>query len=579
MARLDYFAPGVYVEEVDRGSRPIEGVPTNVGGFVGFTEAIRNGAEQFKPMLVTSWDQYLRYFSKEGSTGFSPERFYLPFAVQGWFLNGGGRCWVVSLGTQLPKPSETLESGDRQPVPLEIKTTRKTNSLQFSLKPEHAEDGRLYVNISKPETEPPFDENDDSDAPAPLPGEFFDVTIFRQESEELEKYFNLTMNPQAPVIEADLGDPAVKAMGGFAPAALERSQYIDITNIIPESQRQRLPLSLRPAYGTYEVSAPIIVPTTERVVRHATGVRNRQTGIQGTFEVDDINMLAFPDLMRLYEEKNPDGSPVLDDDKLAYFVDLMISLCENAAPNPPNRMVVLDAPPPVGDRPIKNPQQVAEWLNNINRRSMFAALYYPWIKVANPAKEGKSIFVPPCGHMMGVWARNDETRGIHKAPANETPRGVLGLSYEVNFREQELLNPMGINCIRNFPNRGIKVWGARTLVEKEKTEWRYINVRRLMSYIEKSIEEGTQWVVFEPNDQDLWARVRRTVSNFLERLWREGALFGSSPEQAFYVKCDETLNTEETMMLGRLYIEVGVRPVRPAEFVVFRVSQWNGQME
>jgi phage tail sheath protein FI len=246
-------------------------------------------------------------------------------------------------------------------------------------------------------------------------------------------------------------------------------------------------------------------------------------------------------------------------------------------------MAVLDAPPvkpgkgmdPVAPEQQK-PQDVAQWLSLFNRRSMFGALYYPWIKVANPRNAGRPIMVPPCGHMMGIWCRTDESRGVFKAPANETPRGVIGLSYETNMREQELLNPMGINCIRNFANyqRGLKVWGARTLVEPDNVQWRYISVRRLLSYIEKSIEIGTQWVVFEPNDQDLWARVSRTVSNFLERLWREGALFGASPAEAFYVKCDGELNTHETMMLGRLYVEVGVCPVRPAEFVIFRISQW-----
>ena len=355
---------------------------------------------------------------------------------------------------------------------------------------------------------------------------------------------------------------------------------MDVINLVPlEDQERRLPISLRPTYGEYEVSAPLIVPTQERVMRHAMGERRRQTGIQGTFEVDEITMLAFPDLMRLYEEKDLDGSPVLDEDQLFSIMELMISLCENASPNPPNRMVVLDTPSPKGDRAVKNPQQVVEWLDRFNRRSMFAALYYPWIKVINPANEGKAIFVPPCGHMLGVWSRTDESRGVYKAPANETPRGVTGLAYDVNFREQELLNPKGINCIRSFPNRGIKIWGARTLVEPAITEWRYISVRRLMSYIEKSIELGTQWVVFEPNDEDLWARVRRTVSNFLERLWRDGALFGGTPEEAFFVRCDETINTETTMMLGRLYIEVGVRPVRPAEFVIFRIGQWSGETE
>ena len=197
------------------------------------------------------------------------------------------------------------------------------------------------------------------------------------------------------------------------------------------------------------------------------------------------------------------------------------------------------------------------------------------LRVPNPKQEGKPITIPPCGHMMGIWCRTDETRGIYKAPANEMPKGIVGLAYDTNFREQELLNPKGINCIRKFRNRGTLVWGARTLAQLDDINWRYISVRRLMSYIEKSIEEGTQWAVFEPNDEDLWARVTRTVKNFLERIWRQGALFGSSPEEAFFVKCDGELNTPETMKLGLLYVDVGVAPVRPAEFVVFRISQWD----
>jgi phage tail sheath protein FI len=235
-------------------------------------------------------------------------------------------------------------------------------------------------------------------------------------------------------------------------------------------------------------------------------------------------------------------------------------------------MVILDTPP---DR-VK-PQDVARWLTeDFNRRSQFAALYYPWIRVPNPRNAGRPISIPPCGYVAGVWSRVDETRGVHKAPANEVPRGLVGLSYDCNFREQELLNPLGINCVRSFPNRGLRIWGARTLVEADNIQWRYINVRRLMSYIEKSIEQGTQWVVFEPNDEDLWQRVKRTLGNFLDSLWREGALVGGSPAQAYYVKCDEEINTPQTMLLGRLYVEVGVAPVRPAEFVIFRMSQITG---
>lgn len=550
MARLDYFAPGVYVEEVDRGSRPIEGVQTNIAGFVGFTEAIRNGAEIGKPMLVTSWNQYLEYFGKENSDGFTDFNAYLPFAVNGWFLNGGARCWVVSIGTQLPKPSQDTVQPTTESTALTVKTGGKRESLQFVLKAEEAENGAVSVEIQPSE---PKSDSQDPNAPAPVPAEFFSVVI-KREGQELERHEHLTMNRE---VDTEVGDYVV--------TKLEESQYVAVLDLTQKG----LPLARRPQDGQYEVSPPPELPTQENLARYVQGVRDDRSGIQGLFEIDEITMLACPDLMRAYQ------AGLLDEDQLHGIMELMVSLCENAAPNPPNRMVVLDTPP---DR-IK-PQHVINWLDNdFNRRSMFAALYYPWIKVPNPRNAGKPILVPPSGHIMGVWSRTDETRGVYKAPANETPRGVIGLAYDCNFREQELLNPKGINCIRTFPNRGIKIWGARTLVEPEKTEWRYISVRRLMSYINKSIELGTQWVVFEPNDQDLWARVRRTVSNFLERLWREGALFGASPEQAFYVKCDETLNTPDTMILGRLYIEVGVCPVRPAEFVIFRISQWSGKDE
>ena len=549
MARLDYFAPGVYVEEIDRGSRPIEGVQTNIAGFIGFTEAIRGGAEIGKPMLIANWNQYLEYFGKENSDGFTDFNAYLPFAVNGWFLNGGARCWVISIGTQLPKPAQETSQPTPETSALTIRTSARRESLQFALKPEEADNGSVSVEIlpGEPKSIP-----EDPNNPAPVPAEFFTVVI-KRDGQQLERHDNLTMDQN---VQAEVGDYVV--------TALEESQYVTVTNLT----QRGLPLARRPIDGIYEVSPPPELPTQENLARYVQGVRDDRTGVQGLYEIDEITMIACPDLMRAYQ------AGLLDEDQIHGIMELMISLCENAAPNPPNRMVVLDTPP---DR-VK-PQHVVNWLDDFGRRSMFAALYYPWIKVPNPRNNGKPILVPPCGHMMGVWSRTDETRGVYKAPANETPRGVIGLSYDCNFREQELLNPRGINCIRTFPNRGIKIWGARTLVEPEKTEWRYISVRRLMSYIEKSIELGTQWVVFEPNDQDLWARVRRTVNNFLERLWREGALFGASPEQAFYVKCDETINTPDTMILGRLYIEVGVCPVRPAEFVIFRISQWNAQDE
>ncbi|MFB2769518.1 phage tail sheath family protein [Pelatocladus sp. BLCC-F211] len=548
MARLDYFAPGVYVEEIDRGSRPIEGVSTAIAGFVGFTEDVRGGAELFKPMLITNWTQYLNYFSRPNSDGFTDFNAYLPFAVYGYFMNGGGRCWVTSIGTQLPG---TPKPRTPEPASLQIAGRGNRPSLNFTLRPEQVAGGAINILITDSAPRP-LPEGVEGESP-PNTGEYFTVQIRRGE-EVLEQYENLTMNREvAPQVAT------------YALEALRNSMYVTVEDISRSGQ----PLARRPGNGQYEISPPIVASSPDRFATEVEGVRDDRTGVRGIFEIDEITMLACPDLMRAYQAQ------VMNLDQVHGIMELMISMCEGSTsgdiPNPPNRMVVIDPPPE-----YVKPQEVVDWLHRFNRRSMFAALYYPWIKVPNPRNGGRPILVPPCGHIMGVWGRTDETRGVYKAPANEVPRGVIGLGYDTNFREQELLNPLGINCIRNFPNRGIRIWGARTLVEPDKTEWRYISVRRLISYIEKSIELGTQWAVFEPNDEDLWARVRRTVSNFLERIWREGALFGSSPEQAFYVKCDEELNPPETRILGRLYIEVGVCPVRPAEFVIFRISQWNG---
>jgi phage tail sheath protein FI len=552
MPRLDYFAPGVYVEEIDRGSRPIEGISTAVAGFVGFTEDIRGGAEPFKPMLVTNWTQYLKYFARPNSHGFTDFDAYLPFAVYGYFMNGGGRCWITSIGAQLPSTSP----GRIQPAVLQIQGRGKRPALNVSMRSEQASGGALQVVIDAG-TPRAINNSSTSETETPPPAmEFFTVEV-RRGDQVLERYEHLTMNAEIP-----------EQLGSYVETALRSSLYITV-EVVEQSGRLS---AHRPQNGIYDVSPPTITSPPAQFSRNLEGVRDDRTGVRGLLEIDEITMLCCPDLMRAYEAQ------LIDLEQVHSIMMLMINTCEGSAdgdiPNPPNRMVVLDTPP---DR--VRPQEVVEWLSQLGQRSMFAALYYPWIKVPNPRNNGKPIAVPPCGHVMGVWARTDETRGVYKAPANEVPRGVLGLAYDTNFREQELLNPVGINCIRNFPNRGIRIWGARTLVEPDRTEWRYISVRRLVSYIAKSIELGTQWAVFEPNDEDLWARVRRTVSNFLERIWREGALFGATPEQAFYVKCDAELNPPETMILGRLYIEVGICPVRPAEFVIFRISQWNGVEE
>jgi phage tail sheath protein FI len=210
----------------------------------------------------------------------------------------------------------------------------------------------------------------------------------------------------------------------------------------------------------------------------------------------------------------------------------------------------------------------------------FGAQYFPWIVVRDVLSDDPraDASVPPSGHIAGIWARSDATRGVHKAPANEIVRGALNLTYRLDRQEQAVLNPAGVNCIRFFPREGIRVWGARTLAPSA-SEWRYLNVRRLFVMIEESIAEATRWIVFEPNDRELWKSIRRDIGAFLTRVWRDGALMGRTPSEAFFVKCDEETNPQDEIDAGRVNAVIGIAPVKPAEFVIFRISQHAGGVE
>jgi phage tail sheath protein FI len=262
-----------------------------------------------------------------------------------------------------------------------------------------------------------------------------------------------------------------------------------------------------------------------------------RTGLKCFEEIDEIALVAAPG----------QTSPAVH--------DAILSHCETRK----DRFAILDSPETISGGIDKVPKP---------RDSKYGAYYFPWIQVYDPEKG--NIYVPPSGHIAGVYSRVDSERGVHKAPANEIVRGALGLKYNVSKGEQDLLNPKGINAIR-FLNGAIRIWGARTL--STDPSWRYINVRRLFIMVESSIERATQWVVFEPNDHRLWKRVARTISSFLTLLWRNGALMGTAPEQAFYVKCDAETNPPEVIDAGQLVVEIGLAPVKPAEFVIFRIGQ------
>ncbi|MFQ5813111.1 MAG: phage tail sheath family protein [Anaerolineae bacterium] len=274
----------------------------------------------------------------------------------------------------------------------------------------------------------------------------------------------------------------------------------------------------------------------------------QRSGIQALTDIDQISIVAVPG-------------------KTAQAIhNALIIHCENLM----DRFAVLDPPE---DTDI---QGVQDFRNLYDTK--YAALYYPWMTVRDRLVNVERN-LPPSGHIIGIYARIDIERGVHKAPANEVIRGIVGLEQIINKREQDILNPNNISVLRDFRarGRGYRVWGARCITSDP--DWKYVNVRRLFIFLEESLEEGTQWVVFEPNDERLWARVRQSVTNFLTRVWRDGALMGKSPEEAFFVKCDRTTMTQDDIDIGRLIMLIGVAPVKPAEFVIIRIGQWAGGSE
>lgn len=238
-----------------------------------------------------------------------------------------------------------------------------------------------------------------------------------------------------------------------------------------------------------------------------------------------------------------------------------------------DRVAILDS-----TRGIEPDAAVAEAANAIGSNRGFAALYYPWIRIVNSVTRQPELW-PPSAHLAGVYARTDTERGVHKAPANTVIRGAVGLARRLTDADQDGLNPKGVSCLRVPPNGGPPiVWGARTTTT-ENRNWQHIPVRRLFNYLEESIADGIRWAVFEPNDTSLWKKLERSISAFLAQAWRDGALFGMKAEEAYYVRIDEALNPPSTRSLGRLYVEIGVQPVFPVEFLVVRIGIWDGGTE
>jgi uncharacterized protein len=305
------------------------------------------------------------------------------------------------------------------------------------------------------------------------------------------------------------------------------------------------------------------------------GGRSRR-GLDVLEAIDEVAIVAAPgftdaasyEALLTHCENMKDRVAILDGPAEVKSIDLLTKVATSPVPRKPPRGEAADTgtPPPAeptGYRARTSPNG-------------YGAEYWPWITMRDPLSDkGAEAIVPPSGHIAGIYARTDAMRGVHKAPANETVRGALNVTYQVTREEQAELNQVGINCIRFFIREGILVWGARTLADAA-SEWRYVNVRRLFNLVEESIGLGTRWVVFEPNDRTLWKSIERDIRAFLRLMWRDGALMGRTPEEAFFVHCNEETNPPESIDAGIVMTRIGIAPVKPAEFVVFRIGQYAG---
>ena len=509
----EYLSPGVYVEEVDTGNKPIEGVATSTVGFIGVAE--RGPVEA---TLVTSFSEYRRQF------GAYVDNRYLAYGAEGFFQNGGKRSFVA-----------------RVVAPDAATATLTIGSLKVDAKGPGSWGNRVFVKVTNAGI------ND---------ANLFKLTVFY--------YDVLPTNQQIDPTHPDSFKPANVA-NRREPALIEVYDNLSANSLASSFYERRVNnasvlvtlsttgTAARPGNNGAENTQPMtaIPPLAAGTDGTALVLAHAQTALAKLEAIDEIAILACPD-------EHSQG--------FAGIGDELINQCENLK----DRFAIVQVP--LGQAPAG----VA-----VTRDTKYGALYYPWIEIRD-ARKGTPLMIPPGGHVAGIYARSDIERGVHKAPANEVVRGLFtdpenpkrGLERQVVKGEQDILNPKGINVIRNFPGRGNVLWGARTM--SRDPDWKYINVRRLFIFVEESIEEATQWVVFEPNDEPLWARVRRSVSDFLTRLWMDGMLQGAAKEQAFFVRCDRTTMTQADIDNGRLIMLIGIAPVKPAEFVIFRIGQWTG---
>ena len=520
----EYLSPGVYVEEIELGPRPIEGVSTSTAGFLG--ETLRGPDE---PRFITGFEEFKRLYG-----GHVPiDQSTLPFAIDGFFKNGGQRCFVARITA--PDAVTVILNHDgkiqfRAIGPGEWGNRIAAKIEAATLAAPAGEPARFKLTVMYWDQAPP--------TPIVDPTGAANITnVNRREPTILEVYDNLsvvstsidffetTINGSSSLIRVEHIDPApvpttpavrgLDMLGttGANGAAVVRDDYVGRTN---------------PTFPDDDTSY--------------------KTGLRGFEQIDEIAIVVAPD----YHEIDPDFEDIIT--HCARMRDRFAITHSNPSTDTLANVDGIEPPPD----------------------TTFAAFYAPWIKVYNPLTFQDSL-VPPSGHVAGIYAKTDVERGVFKAPANEIVVGARSLQFQITKQNQDLLNPKGVNCIRAFPGRGLRLWGARTC--SRNTLWKYVNVRRYFLYVGESIDEGTQWVVFEPNDERLWARVNQTITQFLVTEWRNGALMGTKPSEAFFVKVDRTTMTQNDIDNGRLICIIGLAVVKPAEFVIFRLTQFQGGSE
>lgn len=530
----EYLYPGVYVEEVDTGNKPIEGVSTSTVGFLGVTER-----GPLQPTFITSFTDFTRAFGSYVKEGDADR--YLAYAVEGFFQNGGARCFVMRIAASPPPPplQPTLPSpwfaslttpellvqavgpgtwGNN----IFVQTVQQKNPKLFKLLV-------AYWRGGLPPHSPPLHLTDLTkpflpDIPPPTVVESFDDLSADPES---STFYESQINQISNLITVKQVVPGIPEIGS-----------LDSPLTSPPSSS---PISLQGG-----IDRPI---APEDFTGEGSGPDNK-IGLEALKDVDEISILCCPD-----EFYFP------DDAKNSVIRNALVDQCETLK----YRFAILQAPVKLQSPENNDP--------TINSPRGYAAFYFPWVWITNPVS-GVPVLIPPGGHTAGIYARSDINRGVHKDPANEVIRGITQLQVQTNDQQQAILNPKGVNCLRYFKGQGNLVWGGRTT--SPDPDWRYINVRRLFIFVEKSIDRGTQWVVFEPNDESLWARARRSVSDFLTGLWKDGMLQGATKEQAFFVRCDRTTMTQADLDNGRFIMLIGIAPVKPAEFVIFRIGQYTG---